>query len=145
MLIRGLCLQLAFALAVIAQDKASLRVDEILKQWNKPESPGAAVAVIRNGELVFQKGYGTANLEYGIPITPQTVFHVASVSKQFTAMALVLLEADGKFRSRTTFISTCPNCLTTASRLLSATSCNIPVAFGTSGKLSRSQAGVSTT
>jgi CubicO group peptidase (beta-lactamase class C family) len=96
MLIRGLCLQLAFALAVIAQDKASLRVDEILKQWNKPESPGAAVAVIRNGELVFQKGYGTANLEYGIPITPQTVFHVASVSKQFTAMALVLLEADGK-------------------------------------------------
>jgi hypothetical protein len=56
MVIRALCLQLAFVLAVIAQDKVSLRVDEILKQWNKPDSPGAAVAVIRNGELMFQKG-----------------------------------------------------------------------------------------
>ena len=45
---------------------------------------------------MFEKGYGLANLEYDIPVTPQTVYHVASVSKQFTAMALVLLEQEGK-------------------------------------------------
>src|SRR6202035_3599279 len=59
-------------------------------------TPGAAVAVIEHGKLVYEKGYGLANLEYNIPITPQTIFHVASVSKQFTAMAIVLLEQDGK-------------------------------------------------
>jgi CubicO group peptidase (beta-lactamase class C family) len=52
--------------------------------------------VIHNGKLAFQKGYGAANLEYNIAVTPDTVYHVASVSKQFTAMALVLLEQDGK-------------------------------------------------
>lgn len=72
------------------------QVDEIFKDWSKPDAPGASVAVIRNGELIFQKGYGSANLEYGIANSADTVFHVASVSKQFTAMALVLLEQDGK-------------------------------------------------
>jgi CubicO group peptidase (beta-lactamase class C family) len=74
----------------------AVEVDEIFKDWSKPDAPGASVAVIRNGEIVFQKGYGSANLEYGIAVTADTVFHVASVSKQFTAMALVLLEQDGK-------------------------------------------------
>ena len=46
--------------------------------------------------MIFAKGYGIANLEYNIPIKPETIFHVASVSKQFTAMAVVLLESDGK-------------------------------------------------
>jgi CubicO group peptidase (beta-lactamase class C family) len=57
---------------------------------------GAAVAVIRNGKVVYQQGVGIANLEYDIKISPDTVFHVASVSKQFTAMSIVLLEHDGK-------------------------------------------------
>lgn len=52
--------------------------------------------MIQGGRLAYEKGYGVANLEYNIPITPETIFHVASVSKQFTAMALVLLEQDGK-------------------------------------------------
>ena len=93
-MIRALSFLFAFAFAIVAQDKPDPRIDEILKQWNKPDSPGAAVAVIRDGEVIFQKGYGIANLEYGISIKPETVFHVASVSKQFTGMALVLLEAD---------------------------------------------------
>jgi CubicO group peptidase (beta-lactamase class C family) len=54
------------------------------------------VAVIQHGKLVYEKGYGLANLEYDVPVTPQTIYHVASVSKQFTAMAVVLLEQDGK-------------------------------------------------
>src|SRR5579872_3527409 len=82
--------------SLCAQDNSSARIDEIFKQWNKPDTPGVAVAVIRDGKLVYQKGYGAANLEYDILITPETVFHVASVSKQFTAMSLVLLEEDGK-------------------------------------------------
>ncbi len=84
------------AFGINAQDDSAKAIDKIFEDWNKPDSPGAAVAVIRDGEVVFAKGYGIANLEYGIPITPDTVFHVASVSKQFTAMALVLLEQDGK-------------------------------------------------
>jgi CubicO group peptidase (beta-lactamase class C family) len=72
------------------------RIDSIFKEWNKPGSPGAEVAVLQHGKLVYEKGYGLANLEYEVPVTAQTVYHVASVSKQFTAMALVLLEKDGK-------------------------------------------------
>src|SRR5690349_12931508 len=87
---------LVVAAAFCAEDDRGKRIDEILQQWNKPDTPGASVAVIQDGKLAYQKGYGSANLEYGIAIAPNTVFHVASVSKQFTAMALVLLEQDGK-------------------------------------------------
>lgn len=59
-------------------------------------TPGAALAVARDGEIIYEAGYGIANLEYDIPITPASSFHVASISKQFTAMAVVLLALDGK-------------------------------------------------
>ncbi|HEY2465912.1 MAG TPA: serine hydrolase domain-containing protein [Steroidobacteraceae bacterium] len=72
------------------------QIDQLLKAWDTSTTPGASVAVIRHGKIVFAKGYGVANLEYSIPIKPETIFHVASVSKQFTAMAVVLLESDGK-------------------------------------------------
>jgi len=52
--------------------------------------------VVRNDSLIFSKGYGMANLEYGVPITPQTIFHMASVSKQFTAYSVLLLERQGR-------------------------------------------------
>jgi len=83
-------------LALLAQDNCTNRLDEIFKSWSQPGAPGAAVAVIQHGKLLIEKGYGLANLEYDIPVTPQAIYHVASVSKQFTAMALVLLEQDGK-------------------------------------------------
>jgi CubicO group peptidase (beta-lactamase class C family) len=82
--------------ALSAQTDRAKDLDAIFQDWSKPGTPGAAVAVIQRGKLLYDKGYGLANLEYDIPVTPQTVFHVASVSKQFTAMALVLLEQDGK-------------------------------------------------
>jgi CubicO group peptidase (beta-lactamase class C family) len=72
------------------------RIDELFAPWNNPEKPGAAVAVVQNGKLVFSKGYGMANLEYGVPNSATTVFHVASVSKQFTVYAILLLAQDGK-------------------------------------------------
>ncbi len=71
-------------------------VDQIFEKWDHSDTPGAAVAVVKNNEIIFKKGYGLANMEYGIPVTPSTVFHIASVSKQFTAFATLLLEKDGK-------------------------------------------------
>lgn len=71
-------------------------MEELFQNWDRPDSPGAAVMVMRDGEVLLQRGYGMANLEYGIPITPATIFHVASTSKQFTAFSVVLLEQQGK-------------------------------------------------
>ncbi len=72
------------------------KVDALFAKWNSLDTPGAAVAVVKDGLVVYRKGFGCAQLEYGIPITPSTVFHVASVSKQFTAMAITMLEEAGK-------------------------------------------------
>jgi CubicO group peptidase (beta-lactamase class C family) len=77
------------------REEISARMDSLFARWNRPDSPGAAVAVVRNGSIEFTKGYGSAQLEYGIPIEPGTVFHVASVSKQFTAMSVLLLADRG--------------------------------------------------
>jgi CubicO group peptidase (beta-lactamase class C family) len=83
--------------AVQADDAApAAKVDKLFEKWNSADSPGAAVAIIKDGMVVYRKGFGSAQLEYNIPITPSTVFHVASVSKQFTAMAITMLEAAGK-------------------------------------------------
>lgn len=72
------------------------RVDQLFARWNHPNTPGCAVGVIQNGKIIYSRGYGRANLEFGIPNTPKTLFHLASVSKQFTAFAIHLLVQDGK-------------------------------------------------
>ena len=72
------------------------KVDEMFSEWDRTDSPGCALAVLKDGEIVYKQGYGMANLEYGIPITPTTIFHVASVSKQFTAFSVALLAQEGK-------------------------------------------------
>jgi CubicO group peptidase (beta-lactamase class C family) len=72
------------------------KVDALFFQWDKPGSPGAAIAVVKDGKVLYTKGYGSANLEYDIPITSQTIFDIASVSKQFTGMAIAILEEQGK-------------------------------------------------
>lgn len=72
------------------------KINKVFKDLDKPSTPGAAVAVVKDGLVVFRRGYGCAQVEYNIPITPSTIFHVASVSKQFTAMAITMLEASGK-------------------------------------------------
>lgn len=71
-------------------------IDQLFTSWNSIESPGAAVAVEKDGKIIYKKGFGSAELEYNIPITPQTPFHVASVSKQFTCFSILLLEKQGK-------------------------------------------------
>lgn len=79
-------------------DTTSRMVDRVFEAWrgNDADGPGCAVGVSRNGDVLYERGYGMANMETGTPITPSSIFHVASVSKQFTAMAVMLLERDGK-------------------------------------------------
>jgi CubicO group peptidase (beta-lactamase class C family) len=79
-------------------DSTIKKIDNLFKQWDNTTTPGCAIAVIRNDSILYKKGYGSANLEYGIPITPETIFHMASVSKQFTAFSIVLLEQQGKLK-----------------------------------------------
>ena len=70
--------------------------DKIFAGWDKPDSPGCALGIIQEGRFIYKRGYGMANLEYGIPLTSQSVFRIGSTSKQFTAMCIVLLEEEGK-------------------------------------------------
>lgn len=84
------------AIAAGHSDELTDKVDALFEKFNSADSPGCAVGIARDGQVIYSKGYGSAQLEYAIPIQPDTVFHVASVSKQFTAMAVVLLAADGK-------------------------------------------------
>ena len=70
-------------------------IDAVFADLDRPGSPGASVSVIRDGEIIHARGYGYAQIEHGVPVTPHTVFHVASVSKQFTAMAVTMLAAEG--------------------------------------------------
>lgn len=77
-------------------DDSREKVDALFSQWSKPDSPGCALAVIRDGQVVFKRAYGTGNLDYGIPLSSTSVFNMASVSKQFTAMSIALLANQGK-------------------------------------------------
>jgi CubicO group peptidase (beta-lactamase class C family) len=95
-LLKLLLILITGPIVLFAREDDVKRLDDLFRTWSQPGTPGVAVAVIQHGKLVFEKGYGLANLEYDIPVTPQTVYHVASVSKEFTAMALVLLEQEGK-------------------------------------------------
>jgi CubicO group peptidase (beta-lactamase class C family) len=72
------------------------RIDSVFAMYDSRTSPGCAVGVVRDGQPIFEKGYGMSNFEHGVPITPASIFHVASISKQFAAMSIVLLARDGK-------------------------------------------------
>ncbi len=91
-----MCLLAVAAPLALADDAQSKRVDAIFAAWDKPDTPGLALAVVRGGQVLHRRGYGLANLEYGVANTPATVFHAASVSKQFTAFAIHLLAQDGR-------------------------------------------------
>ena len=71
-------------------------IDKVFQRWNRLTSPGCAVAVYQGGKMVYGKGFGSANLEHQVPIETDTVFRIASTSKQFTAACVLLLEMDGE-------------------------------------------------
>lgn len=92
-------LLLALFLAVLVafgNDPQTDKVDALFAQWNKPDSPGCAVAIIKDGRVLYKRGYGNANLDYDIPLSSKTVFNIGSVSKQFTAISVALLVRQGK-------------------------------------------------
>ncbi len=70
-------------------------IDALYEEYNNSDTPGIAVSVIKDNKVIYQKGFGMANLEYGISITEKTKFHVASLSKQFTAFIILKLEDEG--------------------------------------------------
>src|SRR5215831_8673512 len=71
------------------------KVDQLFASYDKPDSPGCALGVVRNGEFVYKRGYGQGSLELGVRLTPQSVFYMGSVSKQFTAASVVLAAEQG--------------------------------------------------
>jgi CubicO group peptidase (beta-lactamase class C family) len=95
---RSLSLVLLAAVPAIvsAQDPAPAKIDAIFSRFDHRDSPGCILAVSRAGKISYEKGYGMADLERDVPITPTSIFHVASISKQFTAMSILLLEEQGK-------------------------------------------------
>lgn len=72
------------------------QVDKVFAKWDRADSPGCALGVYRGGQVVYKRGYGMEDLNEDVHITPGTVFHVASMSKQFTAASIVLLAQQGK-------------------------------------------------
>ena len=73
-----------------------VQVDRIFARWDRKDSPGCALGVVQNGAFVYQRGYGSANLDYGIANGSEMTYYVGSVSKQFTAAAIALLARDGQ-------------------------------------------------
>ena len=76
-------------------DSIAAKIDNLFKNYNS-NTPGCAVAVMRKGELIYKKGFGMATLEYNVPISSSTIFHIASESKQYVAFCMLLLEQQGK-------------------------------------------------
>jgi CubicO group peptidase (beta-lactamase class C family) len=66
-------------------------MDKVAGEVYKPGAPGAAVIAVKDGRVVFRKGYGVANMELNVPIGPEMVFRLASITKQFTAAAVMML------------------------------------------------------
>jgi CubicO group peptidase (beta-lactamase class C family) len=86
---------LSFA-AALAADERTDRVDKIFAPWDTTTSPGAALAIIKDGQIIYERGYGLAKIEDGIVMAPSRLFDIASVSKQFTAACIALLAKQGK-------------------------------------------------
>ncbi len=78
------------------QTRIEQRIDAVLAAEIEPGGPGAAIAVLRDGQFIHRKAYGLANIEWGVPLTPDAVFRIASLTKQFTAMAIMMLAERGQ-------------------------------------------------
>lgn len=79
-----------------AVDPLSAEVDKLFAQWDRADAPGYSVAVVRDGRVVHARGYGMADLEHDVRLTPRSVFDIGSTSKQFTAASVLLLARQGK-------------------------------------------------
>lgn len=89
-----------YAIAILRAERMATtpagQVDQIMAPWADPDGPGGVVAVTRSGQVIFSRGYGRADVEVGIANAPATIYHMASVSKQFTAFAIAMLADQGR-------------------------------------------------
>ena len=72
------------------------KIDSLLQALFKPDGPGGVFLVAKDGKPIYRKAFGKANLELNVPMTPDNVFQIGSMTKQFTAMAIMMLEEEGK-------------------------------------------------
>jgi CubicO group peptidase (beta-lactamase class C family) len=100
---RGCCSALVSAATLLFCSVASAQpavdaaaIDAIFARFAQPNVPGCALGLYRDGRIVYERGYGSANLDYSVAITPDTVFYIGSTAKQFTAFAVALLIEQGK-------------------------------------------------
>ena len=83
-------------MSLSAGDEKTDKVDKLFTKWGSTVSPGAALAVIKDGKIIYKRGYGMANLEHNVSIAPTSVFRIGSTSKQFTASCIAMLALQGK-------------------------------------------------
>src|SRR5689334_7447576 len=83
-------------MAQVSDQSLHAKIDYIFAAWDRRDSPGCALAVIRDGTMIYKAAYGMADLDHDVPIDLETVFQVGSLSKQFTAAAIVMMAQDGK-------------------------------------------------
>ena len=86
----------AIMISIAVADEKTDKVDKLFAKWDSTVSPGAALAIIRDGEIIYKRGYGMANLEHNVPITSTSVFRIGSTSKQFSASCIAILALQGK-------------------------------------------------
>ena len=90
-----LFLSITSATALLGADDRAREVSDLFTMFNQPGSPGCSVGVIRDGNFIYKGSFGYASLELGVPLTPESIFYMASVSKQFTAASIVLAAEQG--------------------------------------------------
>lgn len=84
---------IVFTLSLSSQNEKTF--DSIFSQWNDDSKPGGAAGIIKDGKIIYLKGFGSANIQSNELITPQTKFQLGEMSKQFTSLAILLLEEQG--------------------------------------------------
>ncbi|PAJ72467.1 hypothetical protein CJF42_20960 [Pseudoalteromonas sp. NBT06-2] len=85
-------------------NKLSHQINNIFANFSSNDSPGCSIGVIKDDLLIFKKGYGLANIEHHIPLTSHSIHRIASVSKQFTALAIPKPLQDVRFRTAEQFM-----------------------------------------
>ena len=78
------------------RDARALRADSVFQRFDRTDSPGCALGVYQDGKILYARGYGMASLEHGVALSPRSVLDVGSISKQFTAMSILMLQKEGK-------------------------------------------------
>src|SRR5512136_767600 len=96
---------------LVVQPEAASHLDELLAQWTRDGTFTGSVLIAQDGVVFLNEGYGLADRLQGIPNTPQTRFHLGSLSKQFTAMAILILQSQGRLNVQDpicNYIANCP-------------------------------------